>query len=101
MGLGGSLVGGNFEVIIQEANHKGMGTFLCGGGGLIPRDFNLAIREGLGWVKWFKNGGRERFYTSCSYSCIILFWVKILSVSLMNFNIYNLVCLNLNHEKTI
>ena len=56
MGLGGSLVGGggNFEVIIQEANHKGMGTFLCGGGGLIPRDFNLAIREGLGWVKWFK-----------------------------------------------
>ena len=47
MGLGGPLVGGNFEVIIQEANHKGMGTFLCGGGGLIPRDFNLAIREGL------------------------------------------------------
>ena len=47
MRLGGPLVGGNFEVIIQEANHKGMGPFLCGGGGLIPRDFNLAIREGL------------------------------------------------------
>ena len=100
MGLGGSLVGGILKSLYRKQTTKGW-EHLCGGGGLIPRDFNLAIREGLGWVKWFKNGGRERFYTSCSYSCIILFWVKILSVSLMNFNIYNLVCLNLNHEKTI
>ena len=45
------------------------------------KDFNLAIVEGLVWMKWLKMGQR-RGYISCNYSCTISFLVKILLVKL-------------------
>ena len=45
------------------------------------KDFNLAIAEGLDWMKWVKLG-QGNVYILCNYSCTISFLVKILLVKL-------------------
>ena len=53
---------GDFKVI-WVLSHKRMGPFLWGNYPLEIRckDFNFAIGEGLGWMKWLKIGTGKGF----------------------------------------
>ena len=79
-------MGEDFKVIIWRANHKGLGPFFMRRWTLKTpcKDFHLAIRPGLGWMKWLKNGAEKGFYISCNYSYTISFLEKILLVKLKN-----------------
>ena len=70
-------IGRDFKITIWGASHKGMGPFLWGK--LTPqdtitcKDFNSAIKGGLGWMKWLKNGAGKYLYFMQLFLHYILF----------------------------
>ena len=56
-------LGSDFKVIIRGASHKGMEPISCGSWSLKTpcKGIDLAIGEGLGWLKWLKKGAGKGF----------------------------------------
>ena len=91
MELGGTWrFGEDFEVIIWRARHKGLGSFFIEE---VDRSRhhvkNLAIKGGLDWMKWLKNGAEKDFIFHAIFLALcISFLVKMLLAKLKNLCIY-------------
>ena len=62
----------------------------------LSKNFNLAIKGGLGWMKWLKNGAGKGFIFHAMIPALYSFWWNF--IGSVKIPLY-LVCLNLNHEK--
>ena len=77
MGLGGTYrLGEDFKSSYEGQTTKGwLGPVYCLGPlKTTSKDFHLAIGDGLGWIKWLKNGAEKGFIFQAVFYALYPFW---------------------------